>query len=105
MIITIDTKADSANDIRKAIAFLQLHVEDAPDFSYKSSSSSISPSSAPVDSTTMMNMFDDSPSTSSSSSQRISDGSAPDFSSFLNLTKEKTPANKVPGLRPQIEYF
>ncbi|MBI2572484.1 hypothetical protein HYV86_01380 [Candidatus Woesearchaeota archaeon] len=123
MIITIDTKADSVNDIRKAIAFLQLHIEDAPDFGYKSSqsshSSSITPvSSTPVDTTSMMNMFDDNSESSSSSSsssyasasttaanQRISDGSAPDFSSFLNLTKKEKSGSLVPPARAQIEFY
>ncbi len=103
MIITIDTKADSPSDIRKAIAFLQLHVED--------SGSSYVPTTAastPMDTTTMMGMFDDTPPASNSpsaSAQRTSDGSAPDFSSFLNLTKKERSASNVPALKPQIEFY
>ncbi len=103
MIITIDTKTDSATDIRKAIAFLQLCVEDAP---YDPSMPSSQPA---VDTTSMMSMFDASPTSASAgmsaSAQRGSDGSPPDFSSFLNLTKSKSDTGKSTNPRAQIEFY
>ncbi len=91
MKVTIDTKEDKIEDIHKVLNILT-HILQNKDLS-----SSSSPSS--TDTSTMMSMFgDDSP--------QSQPDKAPDFSSFLSLTKNSssTPASKREE-QPKIEYF
>ncbi len=93
MKVTIDTKEDKIEDIHKVLNILT-HILQNKDLSSLSSQSS-------ADTSNMMSMFgDDSPSTQPDK--------APDFSSFLSLTKNSsstsTPASKREE-QPKIEYF
>ena len=79
MKITIDTKEDSHEDIQKVVEILQ-------HFSKKQVSE-------PVDTTNMMSMFGSDSQTSTPVEQekpipQTSEGTPPDFTSFLNLKKE-----------------
>ncbi len=88
MKITIDTKEDKIEDIHKVLQILT-HILQNKDLSNSSQSS--------TDTSSMMNMFGD----DSSSNQP---DKAPDFSSFLNLTKNAKPEEKHEST-PKIEYF
>ena len=94
MKITIDTKEDSHEDIRKVMQLLANFVEQRnnPLSQFSGINSGIK---EPVDTTPMMGMFADSPAEKKDT--------APDFSSFLNLTQnnKKDDEDKV----PKIEFF
>ena len=84
MIITIDTKTDSKQDIQKAIDLLKSLLQQSESYS--------SYQTPQADTTPMMDMFNTSP--QESSQTRTSSGTPPDFSAFLNLGKdEKKPAS------------
>ena len=95
MKVTIDTQHDSYEDIHKVYQILanilQRKGNNVPAFSE-------STPETPIDTTNLMNMFD---SPSPSSEKNIPE-KAPDFSSFLNLTKE-TSAKKEEKV--EIEYY
>lgn len=74
MKVTIDTKEDTHEDIRKVLHLLAGILEKKDEKS----------SSLPVDTANLMSMFGD-----DSSPTARKDDKAPDFSSFLSLTKEK----------------
>ena len=88
MKVTIDTKEDKIEDIHKVLTILTHILQN------KTLSDS---SSTPTDTSNMMSMFGD----DSSSNQP---DKAPDFSSFLNLTKNAKPEEKREST-PKIEYF
>ncbi len=89
MKVTIDTKEDKIEDIHKVLQILT-HILQNKTLSDPSNSSSTS-----TDTSNMMSMFGD------DSNQP---DKAPDFSSFLNLTKNVKPEEKREAT-PKIEYF
>ncbi len=84
MKITIDTKEDSHEDIRKVLQVLSLIIEGRGNNV-----------SEDTDTTSMMTMFSD------SVTQKKED-KAPDFSSFLNLTKQ---AGEKKEEQPRIQFY
>jgi len=88
MKITIDTKEDSHEDIRKVMRILA-------DITTNSSYSNAPQEN--VDTSSMMNMFD-----SSAPAKSSGEGTAPDFSSFLNLTN---PQKEKKAEIPKIEFL
>ena len=94
MRITIDTKEDSHEDIKKVLSILHHLVE-----------SKQAVQGAPVSdeqTTSMMSMFDSAPAQTEEIPQANND-SAPDFSSFLNLTNKEEDNNK--DSEGRIEFF
>ena len=92
MKLTIDTKEDSYDDIKKVLQILT-HIIQNKDSSYN-------PSSSP-DTTNMMNMFGDDDSSPSQDNDR-----APNFGSFLNLTKNSSSTSTSKREEsPKIEFF
>lgn len=89
MKITIDTKADSPEDIQKVIQILSHFASREPLTNFE-----------PVDTTNMMNMFDTSP-TSTKEKKEVPD-TPPDFSSFTSLLNKK--GEKKESL-PKIQFF
>ncbi|HLC97164.1 MAG TPA: hypothetical protein VJC21_00065 [Candidatus Nanoarchaeia archaeon] len=87
MRVTIDTKEDTHEDIRKVLHLLAGILEKKEE---KSSASS-------VDTTNLMGMFGDD---SAAAGQK--DDKAPDFGSFLSLTKGK---EEKKGQPLKIEFF
>ncbi|MDP3639854.1 MAG: hypothetical protein Q8R53_01485 [Nanoarchaeota archaeon] len=87
MKVTIDTKEDTHEDIRKVLHLLAGILEKKEEKS----------SSLPVDTTNLMGMFGDG---SSLTAQK--DDKAPDFGSFLSLTKGKEEKKDQPV---KIEFF
>ena len=90
MKITIDTKEDSHEDIRKVMQILN-HF------------SGNTPAPEPADTTNMMNMFseekkEETPMTMFNSEKK--EETAPNFNSFLNLTEKKEDKEE-----PKIELF
>ncbi|MEW5896403.1 MAG: hypothetical protein AB1668_01815 [Nanoarchaeota archaeon] len=88
MKVTIDTKEDSYEDIKKIMHLLTSIIERKED----------TPANTSADTTAMMNMFSD-PTTNKIDA---APDKAPDFSSFLNLTKKKEEQKRE---MPRIEYF
>jgi len=90
MKVTIDTKEDKIEDIHKVLTILTHILQNK----------TLSDSSTPPDTSNMMSMFGDDDSSSNQPDK------APDFSSFLNLTKNSssTPTPKREE-QPRIEYF
>ena len=91
MKITIDTATDSLEDIRKVVSLLHELLSKGNSSSY----------SLPLNTAPMMNMFDDNPSPSVPSSSMAATDKAPDFSSFLSLTKNYEKKDE----KPRLEYF
>jgi aspartokinase len=87
MKLTIDTQVDTHDDIRKVLQILTsiLEKKDAP------------VSSAAADTTNLMSMFSDNTQTGTLETN----GNAPDFSSFLNLTEKKDKKED----KPRIELY
>ncbi len=100
MKITIDTKEDNHEDIKKVIALLNGMIGNNSNiYSNQSLGSSLNSSSAPADSTNMMSMFGD----DSASAAKTTPDTAPNFGSFLNLVDgKKKEENK--GM-PKIEFY
>jgi hypothetical protein len=80
MIITIDTKHDSKDEIVHAISILN-QILERQGYSAVSQSSSSAPSN--TDPSNLMSMFSSAPETPKSADK------GPDFSAFLNLAKQK----------------
>ena len=123
MKVTIDTKEDSHDDIKKILYILtnilqqkgNQHVSSNRNYSASSNLNNISDVNlnsvdASVDTTNMMNMFENSssnetnqessvPMTMFNSNESVPE-KAPDFTSFLNLTNKEEKKNN-----PKIEYF
>ncbi len=91
MKITIDTKEDSQEEIRHAIRLLSHLLEGQ-------GASALIKTAEPVDTANLMNMFSESE-TRGEAKREIPD-TPPDFSSFLNLTKNH-PAKE----RTKIEWY
>ncbi len=94
MKITIDTKEDRYEDIHKVLTILTHILQN------KTLSDSSNPSSSSTDTSNMMSMF------GGDNSSPNQPDKAPDFSSFLSLTKNSssTPVSKREET-PKIEYF
>lgn len=90
MKVTIDTKEDTHEDIRKVLHILTEILERK----------GITPA-ANVDTSSMMSMFNDA---AESQTTPEKSGSAPDFSSFLNLTK-KQEEDKKELQEWKIQYY
>lgn len=90
MKLSIDTKEDSFEDIRKILQILTSILEKKDD--------SDSPSAAATDTTDLMSMFDGQKGTVETK------GSPPDFSSFLNLSSQKKDDDKDSD-KAGIEYY
>ncbi len=83
MKITIDTQFDKIEDIQKVLHLLHSVLEQKEQ------------SSQPVDTTPLMGMFsNDEPSNNPQSS-----GTAPDFNSFLQLTKSQEKKDSLPKIQ------
>ena len=98
MKVTIDTKEDSHEDMYKILHILNSILEkkgSADNFDRSGHSVNT------VDTAPMMNMFDDNPSPSVPSSSMAATDKAPDFSSFLSLTKNYEKKDE----KPRLEYF
>ena len=93
MKVTIDTKEDTHEDIRKVLNILTNILE-------KKNSSDYTAKEEATDTTSMMSMFD-SPQQKEAPQAEIKD-TAPDFSSFLNLQNS---TNKEEKDEPKIEFF
>lgn len=93
MKVTIDTQQDSYEDIRKVYSILAHILENKTNIpaNYENTKES-------TDTTNLMSMFD----TPNSAADKNIPEKAPDFSSFLNLTKE-TSAKKEE--KAEIEYY
>ncbi len=94
MKVTIDTKEDSSEDIKRVFQILgdMLHK--------KGHSEDLSTTPAEnMDTAPLMNMFNDSSQEHSQEQKEIPD-KAPDFSSFLNLTKQQKKEEI-----PRVEFF
>ncbi len=93
MKVTIDTKEDTHEDIKKVLHILTEILER------KSSSSDSLSTASSLNTAPLMSMFDETPASSTSSEAKKD--TAPDFGSFLNLTK--SPEKKE--TQPRIEIF
>lgn len=110
MKLTIDTQQDSYEDIAKVLHILTgiLERKGSSGMSNgRSNGFSNSANTTPADTSSMMSMFgnDDAVPVSSSvsaPSRQDMGGTAPDFSSFLNLTKQQVPEKKD---LPKIEIY
>jgi hypothetical protein len=107
MRITIDTKEDSHDDIRKVLNILHHLVESKSGFNV---SETINSEHAMVQSVpandeqtaSMMGMFESAPTQYKAANEEIPE-KAPDFSSFLNLAKSIE--RKEPEDESKIEFF
>ncbi|PIN75140.1 hypothetical protein COV17_04285 [Candidatus Woesearchaeota archaeon CG10_big_fil_rev_8_21_14_0_10_36_11] len=88
MKITIDTKEDSHEDIRKVLHILTHTLGQKAPVDIQQNE--------PIDTTIMMNMF------SNGSEQQNIPEKAPDFTSFLNLTKKN---DDTKDAIEKIEFF
>ncbi|MDP3698478.1 MAG: hypothetical protein Q8R47_02730 [Nanoarchaeota archaeon] len=93
MKLSIDTKEDSFEDIRKVLQILTSILEKKD-----SSRSAFSSSPSSADTTNLMSMFSDAPAKGTVETA----GNPPDFSSFLNLTQKKEQKDDDEG---RIEYY
>ncbi|MBS3117054.1 hypothetical protein J4421_05655 [Candidatus Woesearchaeota archaeon] len=92
MKVTIDTKEDSSEDIKRVFQVLG-------DILQRKGHSASSFSTENVDTAPLMSMFND----SSSPEEKEVPDRAPDFSSFLSLTKQNTLQKKEEI--PKVEFF
>lgn len=90
MKVTIDTKEDSHEDIRKVLHILTNILENKDLNEQKQKV---------TDTTNMMSMFADPQ--KSAEPTKETEGSAPDFSSFLNLQNTEKKDDDL----PKVEYF
>lgn len=97
MKITIDTKEDTHEDIKKVIYLLHNLIGSSSGGDIYSNSGSASP---PVDTTNVMSMFGDAPAPNTGASN-----SAPNFNSFLNLVEQKKEASKKYLDEPKVELY
>src|SRR3989338_2999123 len=96
MKVTIDTKEDSVEDIKKVLHVLHDVLEKK--------GGAVLNEGTPVDTTTLMGMFGD----SSASPQTPTADTAPDFGSFIRLTETKKqllPRSSASNEEPQVEYY
>lgn len=90
--ITIDTKEDTPEDIRKVMVLLHNLVQGG--------GGAHNNTSTPADTTNLMSMFGDDSAPASETS-----GSAPNFGSFLNLVDKKRELSKKYLDEPKIEFY
>ena len=102
MKVTIDTQHDSYEDIHKVYRILANILQRKGNNVSNLSAMDETASETPVDTSNLMSMFDSPSSSSSTSSERNIPEKAPDFSSFLNLTKESSAKKEE---RAEIEYY
>lgn len=95
MKITIDTQVDTHEDIKKVLEILAHVLQKDSSFSASRSSSSTDA----VDTTTMMTMF----SQESEPTRKEQPDTPPDFSSYLNLTRNSQ--KKTTDDEPRVEFF
>jgi hypothetical protein len=95
MRLTIDTKQDSHDEIKHAIEILN-QVLTRKGHTY---APTVSPEATPEATTDMMSMFSDNTPVPTETPTE----SAPDFTSFLNLTNEDT--KEEPTEDAKVEYF
>ncbi|MBT4539450.1 hypothetical protein HOC32_04150 [Candidatus Woesearchaeota archaeon] len=88
MKLTIDTKEDSHEDIRKVMQVLQHMLEG------KQTSIQTTEPTPQVDTTNMMNMFGSTP------TEQNAEDTAPNFNAFLDLVEKKEEKED-----PKIEFF
>lgn len=102
MIITIDTKTDSKEEIQKAIDLLRSLLDQSSYGSYQPTSYSTGANQ--VNTAPLLDMFN-SPSSASTSipSAKVSEGTPPDFTSFLNLGQKED--KKQQGTMGKIELY
>ena len=104
MRITIDTKEDTHEDIRKVLHILT-HILEKKDYGL---SSSYAQRSNPITTTTndsagFMNMFGEGSSqTDNQEPNQTNSDLAPDFSNFMNLVNKKEEDKKE---KPKLEFF
>ncbi len=102
MKLTIDTQTDKFEDIQKVLHILTNIIEkNGSGSSLSSGSSSLTSNSSSTDTTNMMSMFSDDNSSPSMAQKEIAD-TPPDFSSFLNLTKNQTKRSEP---LTKVEFF
>ena len=89
MKLTIDTKEDSHEDIRRVMQVLQHMLEG------KQTSIQTTEPTPQVDTTNMMNMFG-----SNTATEQKAEDTAPNFNAFLNLVEKKEEKED-----PKIEFF
>lgn len=99
MKITIDTKEDNHEDIRKVISLLSNLIGSGGGEIYTNQGINQN-TSAPTDSTNLMSMFGDAPTTTAPTA---GNDSAPNFGSFLNLVDQKSGTAKKEEHR--IEFY
>ena len=96
MKLTIDTKHDTHEDIRKVLHILT-HLLEGKEGSLDSSTglgSETGSASEPADSSNLMSMF--------ANPQEKKEETAPDFSSFMNLVNKK---DEDKDKEPKLEFF
>lgn len=98
MKITIDTKEDSHEDIQKVMHILK-HIVEKKDGDIISNYP-ITENKEPADTTNMMSMFADQPKAEEKTER--GEGTAPDFSSFLNLANKSEEEKKE---EPKVQFF
>lgn len=98
MKLTIDTKHDTHEDIRKVLHILT-HILERKEGSIDSTNSLESSPNTETNSEGFMNMFGD-PTTESK--EEAKDETAPDFSNFMNLVNKKDDDEKK---EPKLEFF
>lgn len=96
MKVTIDTKEDSHEDIKKIVHILT-SIIDSKDFDNpRRRSFTESTKSDNIDTANMMQMFD------STTKEEVIPNTAPDFTAFLNLTRKN---EEKKYQEPKIEFF
>ena len=101
MKVTVDTKEDSYEDIHKVYQILANILQRKGNNVSNLSTLHETDTETPVDTTNLMNMFDSSGASSPSSEKSVPD-TAPNFNSFLNLTKDSGTKKED---RAEIEYY
>lgn len=95
MKITIDTQVDTHEDIKKVLHILTSILDQKG-----STSLSNTVSTETVDTTNMMSMFSQD---NSATAQKEIPNTPPDFTSFLNLTRNQQ--KRAVDLEPKVEFF
>lgn len=99
MKITIDTKEDNHEDIRKVISLLSNLIGSGRGEVFSNQNGA-----APTDTTNLMNMFGDAPANPTASA--ANNDSAPNFGSFLNLVEQKNGGSGTAKKEePKIEFY
>ena len=97
MKITIDTQVDTHEDIKKVLHILTSILDQKGNTSYSNAASTQT-----VDTANMMNMFSQDSSPPAAAQKEIPN-TPPDFTSFLNLTRNQQ--KKTVDSEPKVEFF